>query len=148
MRLQIATAAFLACAAPAAAELSVPIHGNWCGPGHGAGPALDLLDAACMRHDLCIVATGGPFNCACDLTFMDELRRGAWPNPELEDRARGVYEAITLIPCSDPDGQAMKMRWAASDWLGSVVAGRELPTAVLGRLLRTLSEGSARAHVK
>ncbi len=135
-------------AAPAAAQLAIPVHGNWCGPGHGAGPALDPLDAACLRHDLCIRAAGRAFNCACDLTFMDELRRGPWANPVIHQRARGVYEAITLIPCSDPAGQAMKMEWAARDWIGAVMSGRELPTATFGRFMRMMGEGMSRGYTR
>lgn len=134
--------------APAAAQLVIPVHGNWCGPGYGGGPALDPLDAACLRHDLCIRAAGGPFNCACDLTFMDELRRSAWPNPVLADRARGVYEAITLIPCSDPAGQALKMEWAARDWMGAVLSGREPPTASMGRFMQMMGEALSRGYVR
>lgn len=133
---------------PATAQLVIPLHGNWCGPGYGAGPALDPLDAACLRHDLCIRAAGGPFNCACDLTFMDELRRSAWPNPVLADRARGVYEAITLIPCSDPAGQAMKMEWAARDWMGAVMSGREPPTASMGRFMKLMGEALSRGYLR
>lgn len=129
---------------PAAAQFALPVHGNWCGPGHGAGPALDPLDAACLRHDLCIRAAGGPFNCGCDLVFMDELRRFPWPNPLIRDRARGVYEAITMIPCSDPAGQATKMDWAARDWLGAVLSGREAPSASLSRFFALMREGLAR----
>ncbi|MCB1359422.1 MAG: hypothetical protein KDK53_23905 [Maritimibacter sp.] len=140
--------AALSWASPVAAQLVIPLHGNWCGPGYGAGPALDPLDAACLRHDLCIRAAGGPFNCACDLTFMDELRRSAWPNPVLADRARGVYEAITLIPCSDPAGQALKMEWAARDWMGAVLSGREPPTATMGRFMQMMGEALSRGYLR
>jgi hypothetical protein len=36
-----------------AAALEIKLHGNWCGPGHGADgePALDDLDTSCMAHD-------------------------------------------------------------------------------------------------
>ncbi len=141
-------ALLLTVAPPAAAQLALPIHGNWCGPGHGAGPALDPLDAACLRHDLCIAAAGGPFNCACDLVFMDELRRYPWPNPVLQQRARGVYEAITMIPCGDPGGQATKMEWAARDWFNSVMSGREMPTAMIGRFMRMMGEGLERGYLR
>lgn len=141
-------ALFLALAAPARAELAVPVHGNWCGPGHGGGPALDLLDAACLRHDLCIRAAGAPFDCACDLTFMDELRRGPWANPVIHQRARGVYEAISLVPCTDPAGQALKMEWAARDWFAAVLAGREPPMATFSRFLRMMGEGMARGYTR
>ena len=34
-------------------QLSIPIYGNWCGPGHGGGPAIDAVDAVCRAHDQC-----------------------------------------------------------------------------------------------
>lgn len=145
-RLVLVISLLFGLAQPAAAQISVPVHGNWCGPGHFGGPALDALDAACLRHDLCIAAHGAPFDCGCDLAFMDELRRGPWPNEWLYLRARGVYEAIALIPCSDPQGQATKLDWAARDWLGNVLSGRELPTASLGRFLRMFADGVAGAY--
>ena len=125
------------------------MHGNWCGPGHGAGPALDPLDAACLRHDLCIRAAGG----AVQLRLRPHLHGRAcaaapWPNPVLHQRARGVFEAITLIPCSDPSGQAMKMEWAARDWMAAVMSGRELPSATLERFMRMMGEGMARGYAR
>ncbi len=135
-------------ATPASGQIALPIHGNWCGPGHGAGPALDALDAACLRHDLCIRAAGAAFNCTCDLAFMDELRRYPWPNPVLHQRARGVFEAITMIPCSDPQGQATKMDWAARDWIAAVLSGREPPTASFSRFIGLMSEGLSRGSLR
>jgi len=129
----------------AAQSLAVPVHGNWCGPNHGAGPALDLLDAACLRHDLCTVQVGR-FDCGCDLAFMYELRHQAWPNPWLADKARGVYEAIAMAPCDGPSGQASKMSLAAGDWMRDVSNGREAPWAFLDRLGRLASEGVRRAY--
>jgi len=145
-RILAVLAFLLALGGPASAQLALPVHGNWCGPGHGAGPALDPLDAACLRHDLCIRAAGAPFSCACDLTFMDELRRFPWPNLVLQQRARGVFEAITMIPCDDPGGQAMKMEWAARDWMEAVMSGREPPTATLERFMRMMIEGASRGY--
>ena len=52
---------------------SLPLYGNWCGPGHPshvALPPVDAFDAACMRHDLC--TAGGP-EAPCDRAFVDEL---------------------------------------------------------------------------
>ncbi len=133
-------------AAPAAAQgLAIPVHGNWCGPNHGAGPALDLLDAACLRHDLCTVQAGR-FDCGCDLAFMEELRNRAWPNPGLATKARAIYEVIAMAPCNGPGGQGTKLGMAASDWLAGVVNGREAPWAIFDRLGALASEGWARAN--
>ena len=66
----------------------------------------------------------------------------------LSDRARGVYEAITLIPCSDPAGQALKMEWAARDWMSAVLSGREPPTATMGRFMQMMGEALSRGYLR
>lgn len=124
---------------------SFPVHGNWCGPNHGAGPILDALDDACMRHDHCVMQVGR-LDCGCDLAFMDELAQRPWPNPYLATKARAVYEAIALTPCNDPEGQNLKLSRAASTWARSVALGQEPPWAVLDRLGALLAEGLNRAE--
>ena len=48
------------------------IHGNYCGIGNRPGtPPVDLLDAACMRHDGC-TRTGKLPSCTCDNRLHDE----------------------------------------------------------------------------
>lgn len=56
-------------------RISLPLWGNWCGPGH-SGPRApqDLLDTACMHHDKCY-GNKGYFNCACDQALIDEINR-------------------------------------------------------------------------
>lgn len=125
--------------------LAIPVHGNWCGPNHGAGPILDALDDSCFRHDFCVFQRGRG-DCDCDLAFMNELRTRAWPSPGLAEKARAVYEAIAMTPCRDPAGQREKMSRAAADWAAGVVAGREPPWAILDRLGRLMQEGMARAY--
>ena len=50
----------------ASPQLSFPVHGNWCGPGHsGPGGPIDLLDSRCQTHDWCY-GQKGYFNKACD----------------------------------------------------------------------------------
>jgi hypothetical protein len=132
--------------APAAAQgLALPVHGNWCGPNHGAGPILDALDDACFRHDFCAVQNG-PFDCGCDLAFMSELRTRPWPSSAMAAKARAVYEAIALTPCRDPALQREKMSRAATDWAFGVASGREPPWAILDRLGALMAEGVARAY--
>lgn len=55
-------------------KISLPIWGNWCGPGYGGGKAKDLLDRACMNHDKCY-ASKGYFNCSCDRTLISSINR-------------------------------------------------------------------------
>ena len=59
----------------------VPVYGNWCGPGHGKGEAVDALDRACMRHDQCYERRGYG-DCGCDnqlVKDIDELPGGGPP---------------------------------------------------------------------
>lgn len=55
-------------------KISLPIWGNWCGPGYGGGKAKDLLDRACMNHDKCY-GSKGYFNCSCDRTLISSINR-------------------------------------------------------------------------
>ncbi|MFF5996551.1 phospholipase A2 family protein [Lysinibacillus sp. KU-BSD001] len=48
-----------------AAKISIPVWGNWCGPGHGSGTPQDLLDRGCQIHDKCY-EDKGYFTCSCD----------------------------------------------------------------------------------
>lgn len=133
-------------AGPALAQgPALPVHGNWCGPNHGAGPALDALDDACMRHDYCTMQVGR-FDCGCDLAFMNELRGRPWPNPGMAQKARAVFEAIALTPCDGMPGQQAKLELAAGDWARAVASGQEPPWAFLDRLGALMAEGFARAH--
>lgn len=55
-------------------KVSLPVYGNWCGPGHGGGTPIDALDQACMHHDKCYQARGY-FRCSCDQQLIDEINR-------------------------------------------------------------------------
>lgn len=46
-------------------RMSVPIYGNWCGPGYGSGTPIDLLDIGCRSHDWCY-GKRGYYKCSCD----------------------------------------------------------------------------------
>ncbi|KGJ71921.1 hypothetical protein GY21_18840 [Cryobacterium roopkundense] len=51
----------------------VPIWGNWCGPGHGGGSAVDVLDSICQTHDRCY-EDRGYFACSCDRKIVADIR--------------------------------------------------------------------------
>lgn len=72
----------------------LPVHGNWCGPGHGGTshnnpPPTDAVDAACMRHDLCYNEKGY-FSCECDLLLLAEL-----PTAIATEAERGNVRAVS-----------------------------------------------------
>lgn len=52
--------------------LSIPIWGNWCGPGYGGGPTKGLLDQACKMHDK-DYARYGYFDCASDARLINRI---------------------------------------------------------------------------
>lgn len=58
--------------------ISIPIYGNYCGPGtdfNNAGNPKDQLDKYCMYHDLCYGARGWG-NKQCDKEFVANLKTG------------------------------------------------------------------------
>ncbi|POH72055.1 hypothetical protein [Arthrobacter glacialis] len=57
-----------------AAKLGLPIWGNWCGPGHGGGAAVDVLDSICRTHDKCY-GSRGYFACSCDRAIISDINR-------------------------------------------------------------------------
>jgi len=140
MRLVLAFLLVLGASPASAGEVAMAMHGNWCGPRHFGGPVVDVLDAACRRHDLC-VAKAGYLDCGCDLDFMDELRHIRWPSEALYQKGRAIYEAISVAPCNDAEGMAKKLEWGANDRLGALLSGREPLFSSVDRFFKLLSEG-------
>ncbi len=132
----------------AMAQAGLPVYGNWCGPNHPRNPAVaaapvDALDAACMRHDYCTAAQGR-FDCGCDLTLMNELRTTRWETPYIQSDARGIYDAIALIPCTDPFGTAEKQRLFTQDALTDALNGRPAPLDIMQRWRRLFLQAPLR----
>lgn len=82
-------------------ELSVPVWGNWCGPGHsGPEPPVDTLDTLCMRHDKCYAARGY-FDCYCDAQLKAEIDRFAHQmTPKERSMAAAVKMAFSAGLCN------------------------------------------------
>ncbi|OFR89537.1 hypothetical protein HMPREF2863_08975 [Micrococcus sp. HMSC067E09] len=77
----------------ATTQLSIPVWGNWCGPGHsGPGAPIDTLDTLCMRHDKCYAARGY-FDCACDAQLKAEIDRYA---SRMGTRERAMAAAVKM----------------------------------------------------
>lgn len=78
------------------------IHGNYCGIGNRPGtPPVDLLDAACMRHDAC-THTGQAPNCTCDDRLHDEalsVARDPRTPADLKVLATGVAASMAVLVC-------------------------------------------------
>lgn len=76
-----------------------PVWGNWCGPGHGGGEPIDVLDSLCKTHDLCYEQLGY-FNCDCDEELIAGIRQR---RSEMRWRERAMARAIewyfVIAPC-------------------------------------------------
>ena len=55
-----------------AGGLKIPVHGNWCGPGHSGGDTVDALDEACKRHDECY-ERNEYLDCMCDAQLIKDI---------------------------------------------------------------------------
>ena len=108
----------------AAAFGCMPLYGNWCGvghPSHGAPPPVDAFDAACMRHDLCVVSS--PSDKPCDIAFINELRGiaarvGGMPRP-----LQWAEYVIRLKAGGPWGGMPMPMPWDAMGAFSSLTSG-------------------------
>lgn|GEM_PF-1278717 len=138
--------------AEAAGMMSFPMHGNWCGPNHpnnameASYPPVDPLDEACMRHDICYVVQG-EMDCGCDIALMNNLKSIRYPNPVIEEKARTIYDAIGLMPCSNPMGMAYKQSCVWRDMAQDMVSGRQAPWNMplrFGKLGLTVMENKLR----
>ena len=125
---------------PLVADMGVRLYGNWCGPGIGTSdyPPIDPLDAACMRHDMCYIATGS-VACECDVEFMRELRAIRYPNPDIQARGRAMSDALAMMPCDSPAGWSLKQSMMWSDIAADALSGRATPFEVPERWLHLFS---------
>jgi hypothetical protein len=86
----------------AASIPSIPIYGNWCGPGFGGpGSPIDAVDQACCRHDKCFDANGFD-DCKCNRDLIARLPAAiANPNVPASGKAAGagILAALQLAPC-------------------------------------------------
>ncbi|WZX99273.1 hypothetical protein NSQ26_07950 [Bacillus sp. FSL W7-1360] len=83
-----------------ALKISLPIWGNWCGPGYGGGEPQNLLDQGCMQHDLCYDKKGY-LDCTCDEALIDHIDRYASKMGFLEKAtAYAVKFYFSVAPCT------------------------------------------------
>ncbi|SDZ25036.1 hypothetical protein [Thermoactinomyces sp. DSM 45892] len=94
------------------AKPGLPVHGNWCGPGHGGDSwnnpkPKDNLDHRCMEHDLCY-AKVGYFHCTCDRNLLWGIYKSF---PYMKQGERGTasivyvyfYKQMGIRFCSNRD---------------------------------------------
>lgn len=79
----------------------IPIHGNWCGPGHGGGPAIDAVDAVCREHDLCYDREGY-FDCGCNRELVNAMPAAIAQTPSSAGRLAGtvIRGFFNATPCA------------------------------------------------
>ncbi|MGO2079495.1 hypothetical protein ACTXM3_00730 [Glutamicibacter arilaitensis] len=70
----------------------MPLWGNWCGPGHGGGRAVDTLDSLCRTHDRCY-GSRGYFACSCDRNLVSGIKRNAY---KMGGKERAMASAVSV----------------------------------------------------
>lgn len=87
-----------------AAAQSLPVYGNYCGPGHtdptGCAPAVDEVDAVCCRHDQCY-AEHGYKHCKCDCDLVTAMPGAIANSPSVEAKLKGtaIMAFFQSTPC-------------------------------------------------
>ncbi|MHC6176610.1 hypothetical protein [Glutamicibacter endophyticus] len=70
----------------------MPVWGNWCGPGHGGGRAVDTLDSLCRTHDRCY-GSRGYFACSCDRNLVSGIKKNAY---KMGSGERAMASAVSV----------------------------------------------------
>ena len=83
-----------------AGGLKIPVHGNWCGPGHSGGDTVDALDEACKRHDECYERSGY-VDCMCDAQLIKDISELS-PEKETMDEIALILRWFIDSPCTLP----------------------------------------------
>jgi hypothetical protein len=110
-------------ASDAAAFKCMPLYGNWCGVGHPTYrvlPPVDAFDAACMRHDLCVLGTAP--DRACDLAFVNELRAAAAQTGGMPRPLQWAEYLIRMKSFGPSGGMPMPTPWDAMGVFSSLTA--------------------------
>lgn len=82
----------------------MPIYGNWCGPGHGGGSAVDMLDLSCFYHDTCY-GNSGYHKCSCDQDLKDNIARFLSSMGTAEKAMAHVIYAWAHVKVSNPGSE-------------------------------------------
>lgn len=76
-----------------APAISLPVYGNYCGPGYGDESGctrpIDAVDAVCCRHDQCY-RRQGYFNCGCNWDLVEAMPAAIANTPSAEGKAAGA----------------------------------------------------------
>lgn len=85
-------------------DLDVPVHGNFCGPGHGdpSQTPIDDTDKACMAHDQGY-SDHGYFDIVSDAKLVGNLTKLQFTNLNAEQRAKGLLMIGTFVELAPLD---------------------------------------------
>lgn len=86
-------------------QLSLPVYGNYCGPGHGDPtentPPIDAVDAVCREHDRCYHLLGD-FDFRCDRALIQDMPNAIANTPSPIGKSVGflamLHFSSTLFP--------------------------------------------------
>jgi hypothetical protein len=73
-------------------QLSLPVYGNYCGPGHddhtGKTPPVDAVDAVCREHNMCYRRLGS-FDSRCDRDLIKSMPAAIASTPSAMGKKAG-----------------------------------------------------------
>ena len=90
-------------------QLSLPVYGNYCGPGHGdpteQTPPIDAVDAVCREHNRCYRLLGG-FDYRCDRALVRDMPSAIADTSSPIGKSAGflalLHFSSTLLPSRRP----------------------------------------------
>jgi len=78
-------------------QLSFPVYGNYCGPGHddptGNTPPIDAVDAVCREHNRCYRLLGA-FDRRCDRNFIESMPSAIASTPSPIGKKAGLLALL------------------------------------------------------
>jgi hypothetical protein len=78
-------------------QLSLPVYGNYCGPGHddptGNTPPIDAVDAVCREHNRCYRLLGA-FDRRCDRNLIESMPNAIAITPSPMGKKAGLLALL------------------------------------------------------
>jgi hypothetical protein len=78
-------------------QLSFPVYGNYCGPGHddptGDTPPIDAVDAVCREHNRCYRLLGA-FDRRCDRNLIESMPSAIASTPSPIGKKAGLLALL------------------------------------------------------
>jgi hypothetical protein len=78
-------------------QVSLPVYGNYCGPGHddptGKTPPVDAVDAVCREHNRCYRLLGA-FDSRCDRNLIESMPSAIASTPSPIGKKAGLLALL------------------------------------------------------